>query len=201
MADVPPLLPQAPFGMNPVSEQKVLASCNVIVEVIVHRSMKPIEVRELFDYLIETRSRFLEKCREIGWAEFTKNRGATWDSMLAIFLHILDNEEGWWQIALKGGSLSETPDRKPGDYANFDQLSQDNSRVGALTRSRLDNLTEADLTRSVDFRAQDRLMRSFERIVMHAFVDELAHVGELVCLLWQLDVEPPFIDWLDYRVS
>jgi uncharacterized damage-inducible protein DinB len=163
--------------------------------------VKPDEVRELFEYLIETRSRFLEKCRALGWTEFAKNRGATWESMLAIFLHMLDNEEGWWQIALQGGSLAETPDRKPADYANFDAVATDNERVGALTRSRLSKLSEADLARSVDFRARDTITRSFERIVLHAFVDEVAHVGELVCLLWQVGIEPPFIDWLDYRTD
>lgn len=112
---------------------------------------------------------------------------------------MLDNEEGWWQIALKGGLLSETPDRKPGDYTNFDHLAEDNARVGALTRSRLEKLSEADLARSVVFQAREKETRGFERIVMHAFVDQLAHVGELVCLLWQMDVEPPFIDWLDHR--
>ena len=45
------------------------------------------------------------------------------------------------------------------------------------------------------------MTRSFERIVLHAFVDELAHVGELVCLFWQMDVEPPFIDWIDFRAN
>jgi uncharacterized damage-inducible protein DinB len=50
----------------------------------------------------------------------------------------------------------------------------------------------------VEFRAPEKLTRSFERIVLHAFVDELAHVGELVCLLSQLDSTPPFVDWLDF---
>ena len=163
--------------------------------------MQPSEVRELFDYLIDTRARFLEKFREIGWEEFTKKRGATWDSMLGIFLHMLDVEEGWWQIALKGGRLSETPDRKPVDYATFDQVSEDNLKVAALTRSRLDPLTAEDLARPVGFQAGTKLTRRVDRILTHACVDEIAHVGELVCLLGQMNVEPPFIDWLDYRVG
>lgn len=162
--------------------------------------MKISELRDLFDYLIDTRARFLEKFREIGWNEFVKKRGATWESMLAVFLHLLDDEEGWWQIALKGGSLSETPDRKPGAYATFDQVSEDSLRVAALTRSRLEELSEADLARPVRFQAPTEITRDFQRIVMHAFVDELAHVGELVCLLWQMDQEPPYADFLDYKL-
>jgi uncharacterized damage-inducible protein DinB len=121
--------------------------------------------------------------------------------MLGIFLHMLDVEEGWWQIATKGGLLSETPDRKPGDYADFERLSEDNSRADALTRSRLAGFTQADPVRPVEFQGRVKETRSFERILMHAYVDEIAHVGEIVCRLWQMGVEPPFIDGLDYTVS
>lgn len=157
------------------------------------------EVRDLFDYLAGTRDRFLEKGREVGWTEFTKPREASWGSMLDIFVHMLDVEEGWLQIATRGGSLAETPDRKPNDYADFEQVRQDHEKVTALTRSRLENLTDAELARRVEFRWPEEVSRTFEKIAMHAFVDELAHVGELVCLLWQIDVKPPFQDWIDFR--
>jgi uncharacterized damage-inducible protein DinB len=161
--------------------------------------MEPEEIREQFEFMIETRERFLEKFRELGWEEFTKRRGATWDSMLGIFLHMLDVEEGWWQIATRGGSTAETPDRKPADYSTFARLVEDNASVGALTRSRLEQLSAADLERTVEFFWPQPARRKFEKIVMHAWIDELAHVGELVCLLWQLDVKPPILEWIDYR--
>jgi len=31
-----------------------------------------------------------------------------------------------------------------------------------------------------------------EHVLVHTFLDEMAHVGELVCLRWQIDVEPQF---------
>ena len=163
--------------------------------------MEPEEIRQQFEYLIDSRARFLETFRTIGWAEFSKHRGATWGSMLAIFLHMLDDEEGWWQIARNGGSLAETPDRRPEAYRDFRQLSDDNARVGRLTRSRLAELSIDDLSRTVEFEARTPLSRTFERIVMHAWVDEVAHLGEFVCLLWQMGVVPPFLDWLDYHVE
>jgi len=159
------------------------------------------EVADLFEYLISTRGRFLEKGREIGWSEFTKDRGATWGSMLGVFVHMLDVEEGWWQIAVQGGSTADTPDRKVGDYESFDRLAEDNARVDALTRSRLATLTNEQVTRAVTFRWPQETARSFEKIVVHAFVDELAHVGELICLFWQLGVKPPYLDWIDFRVA
>ncbi len=164
--------------------------------------MNPKEVGEHFDYLIDTRARFLDTFRKLGWDEFEKDRGATWGSMLAIFLHLLDNEEGWLQFAARGRSMLNAPDRKVADYASFEQLAADNAKVVAQTRAFVQSLTETELASEVEFHMPHETMhRTREKIVMHAFVDELAHLGEFVCLLWQLDVEPPFIDWLDYRVG
>ena len=161
--------------------------------------MQPSEVRAQFEYLIDTRARFLPTFEQLGWKEFQRDREASWGSMLGIFLHILDVEEGWWQIATRGGATSETPDRKTGDYSNFEQVKEDNERVGSLTRARVAHLTEADLKRTVDFRWPEPVSRPFDQIVTHAWVDEVAHVGELICLLWQLNIKPPYLDWIDYR--
>jgi len=164
--------------------------------------MDIVDVREQFEYMIETRIRFLETFRKIGWKEFSRNREATWGSMLGIFLHLLDDEEGWLQFGAKAGSILGGPDRKLGDYDNFERLEEDNSEVNRLTRKFLSTLTDDDLDREIPLTLPDGIIRRrISKILEHTFVDELAHVGEWVCLLWQLDVKPPYIDWLDYRVS
>ncbi len=163
--------------------------------------MRPQELADRFRYLAELRSRFLDAFRAIGWEEVGRDRGATSGSMLGIFLHLLDDEEGWLQIATQGGSLSETPDRRTRDYVGFEQLAADHERVSALTRTRLGHLRPSDLEREVVFYWPEEARRSFETIATHAFFDELAHFGELVCLFWQLHVRPPFVDWIDFRTS
>ncbi|MGA7922831.1 MAG: DinB family protein [Thermoplasmata archaeon] len=164
--------------------------------------MHPRDVQELFEYLIESRPKFLDSFRWLGWDEFAKDRGASWGSMLAIFLHLLDDEEGWLQYAARGRSLIDAPDRKKEDYSSFEHVAADSTRVGAQTRSFLASLTQTELTTEVEFQLPNETMRrTRETIAMHAFVDELAHVGEFVCLLWQLDVKPPFLDWLDNHVG
>ncbi|HTT72808.1 MAG TPA: DinB family protein [Thermoplasmata archaeon] len=163
--------------------------------------MRATEVRGFYEYLFETRAVFLDRFREIGWEAFAKPRGASWDSMLAIFLHLLDVEEGWGQIAVRGGALAETPDRKPAAYPGFEAVAADNVRVTELTRTRLAGLDDAALARPVEFLADLPLTRTVERIWQHAFFDELAHVGELIALLWQLDVRPPYVEWLDFRLG
>jgi uncharacterized damage-inducible protein DinB len=163
--------------------------------------MKATELCERFDYLADTRARFFKTFEGLGWDEFSKDRGATWGSMLGIFLHILDVEEGWLQYAARMGSVLEAPDRRVADYLNFDTLSADNLKVSALTREYLATLKDEDLDKVVLFReSTGTTKRPLGKILTHAMVDELAHVGEWVCLLWQLDVKPPYIDWLDYNI-
>jgi uncharacterized damage-inducible protein DinB len=163
--------------------------------------MNVAEMREHFDYLIETRSKFLETFRSIGWDAFSQDRGATWGSMFGIFLHILDDEEGWLQYGAKRGSILDGPDRKISDYHGFDKLSEDNSKVSKLTQTYLASLSDEDFEREISLKLNDGVyQRKVSKILIHAWVDELAHVGEWICLLWQLDLKPPYIDWLDYKV-
>jgi uncharacterized damage-inducible protein DinB len=158
-------------------------------------------MRERFDYLIETRGRFLETFRSIGWDAFANDRGATWGSMLAIFLHILDVEEAWLQYGARKGTTDNSPDRKVGEYHSFDKLFADNLKVGKDTKSYLETLNDEDLDRVITLKLADgTYQRKVSKILEHAAVDELSHVGEWICLLSQMDVKPPYIDWLDYRV-
>lgn len=49
----------------------------------------------MYEFLVESRERFLDKFRGLGWDEVAVDRGATWNSMLGIFVHLLDVEESW----------------------------------------------------------------------------------------------------------
>jgi len=122
--------------------------------------------------------------------------------MLGIFLHILEVEASWLHYALQGSPLTDSPSLNPAEFSNFDQLTVLNSEISSKTIAILEGLKGQDLSMEVAFRERSGITRREKEIVlMHAFADEIAHVGEFVCLLWQLDVKPPFIDWLDYQLE
>ena len=156
----------------------------------------------MFEYLAESRARFLRRFRELGWAEFARDRHASWGSLLGLYLHQLDDEEGWLQFAARGRSTIDAPDRREEAYSTFEQLADDDARVTAQTRALLGAVTAEELGRVVEFgEPSGSTRRTMERIVMHAYVDELAHLGEMIALLWQLEVKPPYLDWIDYGVE
>jgi uncharacterized damage-inducible protein DinB len=37
-----------------------------------------------------------------------------------------------------------------------------------------------------------------EDILIHASLENIHHFGELIAMLWQMDVEPPHMGWLGY---
>jgi len=147
---------------------------------------------QMYTYLTESRERFLAKFRELGWDQVTKDRGATWNSMVGILFHMLDVEESWLHFPLKPNPA--VPDLP----RTFDALEAYHRNVAENTRHLLASLIpEALQEEFVLYWSQGKLKSSLEHILFHAFVDQVAHIGEMVCLLWQMDVPPPFMGWLD----
>jgi uncharacterized damage-inducible protein DinB len=164
--------------------------------------MQPEEMRRMFDYLIDTRTRFLERFEGLTWDEAIRDRGASWDSLVGVLLHVLDDEDAWLQFAGRGRPLADAPDRQVAAYTSWAAVRSDHEEVSARTREFLVGLSPEDLAREVGFQeSTGTTRRPLETILLHAFVDELAHMGELVCLSWQMKLRPPFIDWIDYRIG
>ena len=156
--------------------------------------MHPRDVQELFEYLIESRPKFLDSFRWLGWDEFAKD-GSELGFHAGDLSPPTGRRGGLAAVPpARGRSLIDATRRKKEDYSSFEHVAADSTRVGAQTRSFLASLTQTELTTEVEFQLPNETMRrTRETIAMHAFVDELAHVGEFVCLLWQLDVKPPFL--------
>lgn len=68
--------------------------------------------------------------------------------------------------------------------------------VDAMTMKVVENLREEDLSKvytvqSTDIDDAENLQISMESILMHMIEEELQHRGELNCLFWQQNIDPP----------
>ena len=150
----------------------------------------------LCEYLIESRERFFAKFRELGWDEVTRNREATWGSMRGIFVHMLEVEDSWLHYDISGKAWPYG-DRDPSAFTSFDAVDAYLADVTGRTRTFLAELTEDRLVEDVVFDWSPGKARSSVReVLVHAFIDEVAHLGELICLMWQMDVTPPHVNWI-----
>lgn len=151
--------------------------------------MDVFDFSRLFEYLGEMRGRFLATFREIGWDEVTRNREATHHSMRNIFVHMLDVEDSYLQEAILGHHVEEA---NPDEFVSFGVLEAYHQAVSDRTNEFFAALRPADLEREVRVPWWRGRKTSVEPVLLHTFLDEVAHLGELICLLWQMDVEPPF---------
>lgn len=152
------------------------------------------DLRELYEYVIELRRRFLASYEEQGWEEFAKNREASWNSPLGVIIHLVDVEDFWLHYILQGTRAPRQP--KAASFKSFSDVQAFETEVTSKTRALLKNMKAGDLKREVTFWPQHRRKSPIVNVFLHVFVDEIAHLGELIALMWEKDVKPPYQSWL-----
>jgi uncharacterized damage-inducible protein DinB len=153
-------------------------------------------IQELYAYSSGVRLRFAKKLAELPREEVEKNREASFYSMKNILIHMIDNED-WivnWVIRNKS---TEYTRRKSGEYKDMAMVLEHLDEVQNRTRSYLQAADDNELKRRVDFRLMsgDVFDLSVEECLFQSFTEQLYHLGELIALLWQNNVEPPKMQW------
>ncbi|HUI22819.1 MAG TPA: DinB family protein [Nitrososphaerales archaeon] len=155
------------------------------------------DVKELYQYASTVRRRFLEKLESLPLESVTKNREASHYSMKNVLIHMIDNEE-WivnWVIHNRAAEYKRT--RKSEEYTNMRMVRDHLEEVEKKTKAYLEKADEKELERRVNFdiSSGDRFDLSVEESLFQAFTEQLYHMGELIALLWQEDIEPPKMQW------
>jgi uncharacterized damage-inducible protein DinB len=154
------------------------------------------DVKELWQYSSSVRRRFLEKLESLPWDEVTRNREASFYSMKDILLHIIDNEDMIvnWQVLGRGAEYKRARDW--GEYSNMQMIRNHLDEVEKKTRAYLERADEQELGRRVNFTIRSGTFDlSVEECLLQSFTEQLYHMGELIALLWQEDIEPPRMQW------
>ena len=152
-------------------------------------------VRELHQYSSTVRWAFLEKLASLPWEAVTKNREASFYSMKDIMLHMIDNED-----MVVSGQILKVPDYKKArdwdEYKNMLMIRERLDDVEKKTNAYLEKADENELARRVNFTVRSGSFDlSAEECIIQSFTEQLYHMGELIALLWQEDIEPPKMQW------
>ena len=153
-----------------------------------------VDVKALIEYNEEVRNRYFDSLRKLPWAEFVKNREASWHSMRNIFIHTLGAIDHWLNFLQN----EEVHSRKEfDDYKTIADISEYMRRVETRTHKYLNSLTEQGLMKKYTVRndAEETIEVTAEDILIHVFEEEVHHRGELIALMWQMNVEPPLMGW------
>lgn len=155
--------------------------------------------RNLFEYSQALRNRYLEQLATLPWAEVVKSRGASFDSMRNILLHTLDAEDRMINYVIPG-RVKDWVSRSPDEFKDIDSIKKRAKEVESKTKNYVARMAPAELERKVELLRPGKppVQARVEDILIHVAFENVHHFGELIALLWQIDMEPPHMGWIAY---
>jgi uncharacterized damage-inducible protein DinB len=160
------------------------------------------DVSELVRYNDAVRTLYFEAMAKLPWSEMVKSRGSSFDSMRDVFLHLTLVEDRWISYTLVG-RFSEWKDPHFEDFQNFESLKQYLLRVHDNTERYLQNLKNEDTQRTlnVPWGKTADIKITVETALTHMVMECMVHFGELSCMMWQMDSEPPYLPFWRYKYN
>ena len=140
----------------------------------------------LLDYSQFLRHQYLDALSRLPWAEVVKDRGASFASLRDIYLHMVFVVDAYINYGLQGNR--NYPNVNYNEYDSIEKIAKYRDDVEARAKANLDKLTPEALAKH-------------EIVLLDFFQEETHHRGELIALLWQMDIEPPHTGFLHYKRS
>ncbi len=144
------------------------------------------KILQLLDYSQDLRHRYFQTLSRLPWTEVIKGRGASFPSLKDIFLHMIFVTDAYINYALQGNK--NYPEVKLEEYDSIEKIKRYMDDVEIRAGANLAKMTPEQLEKS-------------ETLLLDFFQEETHHRGELLALLWQMDVEPPHRGFLQYRAA
>ena len=153
-----------------------------------------VDISELLKYNQRVRRKYFECLTKLSWDEFTKNREASFHSIRNIFIHTLNAVDYWLSFLQKEDFK---PRRKFDEYETFQDVKEYMEHVEKRTSNYLQTLSSTKLNETYSATDDDGkpVEVTAEDVLIHVFEEEVHHRGELIALLWQMNIEPPMMSW------
>lgn len=160
------------------------------------------DVRELVRYNHNVRRLYFEALAKLPWSEVIKSKGASFDCIRNIFIHLTIVEDRWINYIIPG-RFNDWVDPPFDEFKDFDDLRQFMLRVEERTEAYLKKLDPQDLSKKVIIPWGDtpETRISIDTILSHMVMEDLIHYGEISDLLWQMDVEAPYLAFWRYKYN
>jgi uncharacterized damage-inducible protein DinB len=156
-------------------------------------------IRALYEYNSQTREKYLKAIWKLPPRERYRNRGASYPSIVDIYLHVLDAYRLWFDEVYAGGG---TPAWYPlGQRFTLAEARRETRAIDRRVRRVLRALRPAELERRLALPKRWRTRKRIEVkvLLVHMIEEELQHRGEMNALLWQKGRDPPVTGFDDYQ--
>ena len=157
-----------------------------------------VETYELWRYATVLKHRYFDAFTKLPWEELVRDRDASFNSIRNIFLHIVNVEDFYGSVLSRNAGKYNPYDFD--GFNNMESIRRQMNEVEAKTKECLSSLGAEGLAREFEWTRPDGVvvMGMGEDIVLHLALEQIHHFGELISLLWQTNVEPPHLGWLQY---
>jgi uncharacterized damage-inducible protein DinB len=147
-------------------------------------------IRALYRYHFRKLRSYLQTIWSLPVKERYRDRGATFPSLVDMYLHILDDYRFWFIQAYTGKPFKDFPLGIRLSRAEAERATRD---VDRLVSRFLKKLGPKDLDRKFYIEV-DRRSITIRSMLLQMIEGDLQHKGELNALFWQMDMKPPAID-------
>ncbi len=146
-------------------------------------------IRDLYRYNSKVRRKYLRAIWKLRPQDRYRKRGASFPSIVDIYMHVLDAYR-WWFLSVygKGIAFDEYP---LGTRYSRREATKETRSVERLIGKVLKEVGPAGLDRSVAWKGRRAFRTNVRAMLLHLVEEELQHRGEMNALLWQIDVDPP----------
>jgi uncharacterized damage-inducible protein DinB len=111
---------------------------------------------------------------------------------------MLEAEEGWVK-RVASGKMEYRPGEEEGkSFKDIDSIKEYMNEVEKGSRAYVMKLSPAQLDKQMELRKNKFRV---EDLLMHVVEEEIHHRGELLCLMWQIDCEPPYKSYMSYLLK
>ncbi len=155
-------------------------------------------LQDFFEYNTFVRKKYLRTISKLPRKTLTKDRGASFPSILDILTHVLDVYKSWFHVYETGEDLSELKG------FSLDQVKKLEYEVDRYIGDFMGELKVQDLNKSFQYtigagKKKRVITRTLGNMLWHLVEEELQHRGELNALLWQDDIDPPVTSWFRWK--
>jgi uncharacterized damage-inducible protein DinB len=154
------------------------------------------DLRQLFEYNSMVRRSFLDALSKLPWDEVIKNREPSFYSMRNIFLHTLDVEERLIHYLIRG-KIASWVKREFDEFNSVETIRARMLLTDEETAKTVQSLTQENLAEIVEFPRRDlpSVRMTVEDALVQNLTEQIHHRGELIALLWQMNIQPPSMQW------
>jgi len=159
------------------------------------------KVVQLLEYSRYLRHGYLEVLAKLSWEEMIKDRGASFNSFRNIYLHCIAVLDFYVNHLIQGDVTY--PRINYEDYDDMQKIIGYLEQVESKADMYLRQVTQTELSRKIERKLRDgsTITVTVEDILIDFFQEETHHRGELLALLWQIDITPPHIGWTQYLAT